>query len=73
LTLTCLADEACAVYFEPESAEHMLAPDDPFAVEFRAYTPGSAEVSWSQGGISVAGWDGATVRAWNREGLELRL
>ena len=73
LTLTCLDAPSIQVSFEPEGAVHELRQGDQIRVEISGPDDGDVEISYLPVGIAVGAWAGATTRAWNRAGEELRL
>jgi hypothetical protein len=59
------------VHFEPEGAEHALAPGDVFRIELST-EPDVFEIDHSPGALTI--WtQGCEIRAWNKAGVELRL
>ena len=71
MELLLTSDSECRIHFEPEGADHLLGTDDMFRVEFSS-PPEELEIMYHAGALSIAS-TGCDVRAWNREGMELRL
>jgi hypothetical protein len=76
LIVECFADEApdgITVYFEPEGADHRLMPGDSLRVE--AYPPDGEriEVAHHPDGLSLHVGHEWGVRAFRRDGTQLRL
>jgi hypothetical protein len=53
ITLTCLEDDQCLIYFEPWGTELVLAKGDEFEVRSAAFATGDVEVSYLAGAIML--------------------
>jgi hypothetical protein len=76
LNVGCFADEApngIDVYFEPEGAEHHLMPGDEFRVECYPPDGEAVEIGHHPDGISLYIGDAWGIRAFRRDGTELKL
>ncbi|MBB4908877.1 hypothetical protein [Actinophytocola algeriensis] len=54
LKLTCLEGDQCSVYLEPWGTEYILLKGDVFHVQTEALASGDVEISYVNGGISIA-------------------
>jgi hypothetical protein len=61
------------VHFEPEGAEHRLMPGDSFRVECSPPAGETIEIGHFPGGLSLWVGDEWGVRAFRRDGTELKL
>jgi hypothetical protein len=73
LLLTSLDRSPCVVAFEPEGATHEIPAAGHFKVSLSGPGDGVVEVSWDPTGLSVAGWDGATVEVTDQDGRRLNI
>jgi hypothetical protein len=60
-------------YYTLGSARPDLKLGEQFKVEITGPSGGEIEIRHYPGGLSVWAWPGATTRAWNKAGEELRL
>jgi hypothetical protein len=71
LKLTCLEGDQCSVYFEPWGTEYILLKGDVFYVQTEALAAGDVEVSYVNGGISLAFSTDVPIRITDSTGRSL--
>ncbi|HWH25192.1 MAG TPA: hypothetical protein VNT53_00920 [Pseudolysinimonas sp.] len=73
LTLTCIDEAQCKVYFEPWGTEHVLERGTVMYVESAALLSGDVEVSYVTGGITLVFTSDAPVTITDGTGRQLEL
>jgi hypothetical protein len=76
LSVECFQGESpngIDVYFEPEGADHRLTPGDEFRIECYPPDGETIEIAHHPDGISVYIGDAWGIRAFRRDGTELKL
>ena len=73
LTLTCLTEPQCSVFFEPWGTEFTLRSGDVFHVETTALSTGDVELSYVDGGIVLAFTVDVPIVVTDRTGQRLEI
>ena len=69
ITVTNENDQAITLYLEPWAEEHVIEPDASLEL-VGSGPPGEFAVAACQGGMTVYGWSGSTVRVL-RNGVDI--